>query len=120
MGNKQMQGAQNLQIRQNAVACYDDMQCKNINANKSTPNKLVYVCPGAKCDNGTCKCGKKCKRDPYTGICCSDVKRDRSGNTFCIERFGSCDIPDKYYGNVLVKGEIMCDLIQKIKESNGQ
>ncbi len=56
-------------------ACFDDLVCQNIDSKRSTPSNLVLVCPGAKCDGGTCKCGPNCERDPYTGICCSKVEK---------------------------------------------
>jgi hypothetical protein len=68
--------------------CSDDIMCQNINSKKSTPDNIVLVCPEAKCVGGTCQCGKKCKKDPYTGMCCNDI--EKVGNdTYCVENFGN-------------------------------
>ena len=68
--------------------CSDDLMCQNINSKKSTPDNMVLVCPDAKCLGGTCQCGKKCKKDPYSGICCSDIEK-KGDDAFCIENFGN-------------------------------
>ena len=73
------------------ISCTDDLMCQNINSTKSKPGKpLVLTCPAAKCVDGTCDCGSKCKRDSYSGMCCSHVeKKTVNGqvNSFCIENF---------------------------------
>lgn len=66
--------------------CSDDLMCQNINSKKSTPGNIVLVCPDAKCSGGTCQCGKKCKKDQYTGMCCNDIEKVGS-DTYCIENF---------------------------------
>jgi hypothetical protein len=75
------------------ISCTDDLMCQNINSSKSEPGKpIVLTCPTAKCVFGTCECGSKCKRDPYTGMCCKDVITEvKNGNvdTYCIENFSN-------------------------------
>lgn len=81
------------------MACTDDLMCQNINSSKSEPGKpLVLTCPKAKCVAGTCDCGSKCKRDPYTGSCCKNViKEIKNGvvDTYCIENYSN--IPCSQY-----------------------
>ncbi len=70
------------------ISCQDDDMCKNIDAKRSTVDKLVYVCPKAVCNEGTCSCGPNCEKDPYTNMCCSEVEKkviNGQLNTFCIE-----------------------------------
>ncbi len=74
-------------------SCTDDLMCQNINSSKSRPGKpLVLTCPSAKCVAGTCDCGSKCKRDPYTNICCKSViKETKNGrvDTYCVENYSN-------------------------------
>jgi hypothetical protein len=66
--------------------------CQNINSKKSTPDNIELACPGAKCVGGTCDCGKKCKKDPNSGICCNSIEIIR-GDKFCVESFnGKMDL----------------------------
>lgn len=75
------------------IACTDDLMCQNINSTKSEPGKpMVLTCPAARCIAGTCDCGSKCKRDPYTGTCCTRViKETKNGvvNTYCVENYSN-------------------------------
>lgn len=97
MGNKHSEQSQIIKGAQSIgdSYCTNDNVCKNIDSRRSTVDKLVYVCPKAKCLNsrkaggGKCSCGKGCSRDPYTGLCCSKVEKKRINGelfTFCIEK----------------------------------
>lgn len=82
-----------------APKCSNDMDCMNPYSYgsepgttcavvdgqlKCSPNQPVFSCPDAKCVDGSCVCGSKCKRDPYSGMCCQGFETIR-GQTFCIE-----------------------------------
>jgi len=89
MGNQQVQQQQKRQVRFSGLKCTDDQMCQNIDSRRSKVDKLVYVCPKAKCIQGTCSCGKGCSNDPMTGMCCSKIERKIINgrlNTFCIEK----------------------------------
>lgn len=75
---------QSSSIKTSVNACYSDEDCMNPDSYSSTPDKLVYSCPTAKCKNSSCECGSTCKQDPYSGMCCQDVQNIR-GDSFCIE-----------------------------------
>ena len=82
----QMQFAPQRDFQQ--MTCQDNLDCQHIDENKSTVDHLVLDCPEAKCMGGTCSCGSKCSRDPYMGICCSQVEKkvvNGQLTTFCIE-----------------------------------
>lgn len=66
------------------ATCYTDDDCMNMDAFSSSPNKIVYSCPDAKCVSNSCTCGANCKKDPYSGTCCQGIETIR-GDTFCIE-----------------------------------
>lgn len=103
--------------------CSNDTVCKNFDSQRSTPNKLVMVCPHAKCSGGKCVCGSGCVLDPYTGICCSRIETDSRGNTFCIEEPhkdsnpsnppNSCNIPNQKINGVVITGKKICDIYKK-------
>ena len=90
MGNNQS-GTQPLKMMQ--MSCQDDLMCQNIDSRRSVPGKTpVLVCPDAKCVSGKCVCGDNCERDPYTGMCCTEVEERKVNTpqgeyttTFCIE-----------------------------------
>ena len=74
------------------TTCTDDLMCQNIDSKRSKPGKdPVLVCPNAKCVAGSCQCGPDCEKDPYTGMCCSEIEErtipgSNQKTTFCIEK----------------------------------
>jgi hypothetical protein len=130
MGNKQiaknpknsrMSNSRNRQMN-NSMSCQDDMMCKNIDSNRSTVDKLVYVCPNATCNGGNCDCGPGCEKDPYTGMCCSKVIKEVVNGqtyTYCIEdpykgnKETKCKIPDQKINGVVISGKDICDIYNK-------
>lgn len=100
-------------------SCSNDVSCKNFDSQRSTPGKLVMVCPHAKCVDGKCSCGSGCVQDPYTGTCCSRIETDSRGNTFCIEELhkdsntNSCNIPNQKINGVVITGKKICEIYNK-------
>jgi len=97
---------------QQQMSCQDDLMCKNIDAKRSTVDKMVLVCPNAKCLAGTCDCGAGCERDSYTGICCTRIEKDANGNSYCIEEPYKevCNVPNQTINGVTISGKQICDL----------
>jgi len=66
-------------------SCTADTDCKHINEELSRPNNIVYACPSATCNEGTCSCGSDCQLDPYSGLCCNDIQTVYPGSdAFCV------------------------------------
>jgi len=68
-------------------SCYHDEDCMHLDEDKSTWSNLVYACPSAKCNEGTCQCGTGCMVDSYSGICCQGLEMIGS-DSFCIMSTG--------------------------------
>lgn len=145
MGNKQKGQMSNGRMGQmqrqfnQSMSCQDDMMCKNIDSNRSTVDKLVYVCPNATCNGGDCDCGPGCEKDPYTGMCCSEVKKEvvnGQSYTYCIEdaydakrgqirgqirgqmhanrqKPKKCKVPNVSINGVVVSGKDICKIYNK-------
>ena len=111
-----------------APNCESDDNCSHIDETNSTVDKLVYLCPGSKCQEGKCQCGSGCKVDPYSGQCCKNF--DKAG--YCIGTVAPthmpthkpmhipsvpvsskvCKVPDQMINGVKVSGQQICNLYQ--------
>ena len=71
------------QLNTSGYSCSHDEDCMHLDEDKSTWSNLVYACPNAKCNEGTCQCGSSCVLDSYSGICCQGIDIIGS-DSFCI------------------------------------
>jgi len=73
------------QVNSNGFSCSADTDCMHINEELSRPNKIVYACPNAKCNSGTCSCDPDCVFDSYSGLCCQGLITVSPGSdSFCV------------------------------------